>query len=150
MNRVDQTAFTDLTTGTAGNCVSACIASILEIPIEEVPHFAQLQMDRAKQNEGGKGLKGMVVEFLNSKGLDLICCEWVTEHDGIIPRCYFGHNGRHAILSGKSPRGVCDHAVVGEAKGYGMWIVHDPHPSRDGITGDPYAVWFIVPAGGPK
>lgn len=36
----------------------------------------------------------------------------------------------YCILAGKSPRGDFAHAVVG----WGMQVVHDPHPSRAGIV----------------
>ena len=39
MKPVDQTTFGPRTNGKVGNCMSACIASLLELGIDDVPYF---------------------------------------------------------------------------------------------------------------
>ncbi len=38
-----QTIFTDHEKGLYGNCLQACIANLLELPLSEVPHFVTAQ-----------------------------------------------------------------------------------------------------------
>jgi hypothetical protein len=101
---VDQTTFGE----GVGYCFSACVASILELSIGEVPFFGadELWWDRFQ-------------EWLGPRELYAMC---ITYRAGHTPR------GFH-ILSGKSPRGDFLHATVAR----GADVVHDPHPSRDGI-----------------
>lgn len=50
------------------------------------------------------------------------------------------HPGVHYIASGKSPRGDFLHSTVHlDGK-----LVHDPHPSRDGLDGEPTDFEFVV------
>jgi len=46
---------------------------------------------------------------------------------------------RRVMASGQSPRGDFGHAVVWGRNG----LVHDPHPSGDGLAGDPREFWII-------
>jgi hypothetical protein len=97
-----------------GNCFAACLASILEMPLAEVPNYKSDQW---------------VTEFnawLKPRGLALLT---ITLPEGIEnmsqdERRYFLPG--YCILAAQSPRYDCLHAVVvhdGE-------IVHDPHPER--------------------
>lgn len=91
-----------------GNCFSACVASLLELPIDDVPYFM-----------AGDGAEWFdrLAEWLKPRGLYPLLFKWSADW----PKTGFG------ILGGKSSRG--DHAVVG----YGREVVHDPHPSREGL-----------------
>ena len=110
MKPVDQTTFG----APGGNCFSACVASLLEIPISEVPYFMGDEKDW--------GVKDWFQDFL----------AWLR------PRGWWAipiplRNGWKpeglCILSGKSPRGDFDHSVVAR----GLEMIHDPHPSRAGL-----------------
>lgn len=107
MKPVDQTMFGSL----SGNCYPACLASILEIELGDVPNFcAQNWLARTE--------------------------EWLrTEHDctllGFRPKgegAFYCVPAMYHIIAGKSSRGL-DHAVVG----FQGKMVHDPHPSHDGL-----------------
>jgi hypothetical protein len=101
--------------GTIGDCWRACIASILGVPAEEVPHFLKLELEELKAS-----WITLTVEWLRERGYSLIRLDsapfWVS--DGFL-----------CIASGMSPRGF-RHCVVYD----GFDIVHDPHPSRDGLV----------------
>ena len=91
--------------GEEGNCTQAAIASILEIPLEDVPHFILYDKDewwRKYEEWAAKfGLQPVGIRDLG---------DW-------IPR------GWHLIIGG-SPRGDFEHCVVG----YAGRPVHDPYP----------------------
>jgi hypothetical protein len=99
----------------AGNCMQAAFASLLELPLDEVPHFL------APEDWWGA------------------ICEWVLEQGYCIavtsiPLAALG------IMSGRSPRGPWNHAVVSR----GDELVHDPHPSRAGVL-EPFEWWYLIP-----
>jgi hypothetical protein len=102
---ITQTIFT--TPG--GNCMAACIASILELPLGMLPN-----------PQGGNGEWYLEWQaWLRQYNLQIL----VFEHGGEwIPTGY-------SILCGKSPRGDWRHAVVC----FDGAMVHDPHPDRTGV-----------------
>lgn len=122
-----------------GNCVSAVIASILDLPISTLPNFIE------EHDKQSRSLVGVVEDFLSSRGLKLIRVEFAE--DSPLDRAYVGYN-EYVVLCGLSPRSTSGkkmyHAVVGKTKGYGFDIVHDPHPDNTGLVGVPDSVWWIV------
>lgn len=111
MKPVDQTTFGH----PGGNCFSACVASLLELQIGDVPYF----MDETK----GKWHDQLDAWLAERRLYALhfrIDDRSVYDKEELWPKGFF-------ILNGRSPRG--DHAVV--ARGNAM--VHDPHPGRDGL-----------------
>jgi hypothetical protein len=96
-----------------GNCHAACLASILELPIESMPVIIP-----------GSDFWGVWEEHLNSIGYASITFQINELQDG------FRVKGWH-ILGGKSPRGLFTeegkpvyHSVVGRDQE----LIHDPHP----------------------
>ena len=126
--------------GIYGDCVRASLASILEMPYEDVPDFAYCE---SQQTE--------VRKWLRSFGYDYISFFWSAD----VSLAYVQERMRnwtqdvYYLLGGNSSGGV-GHVVVclnGE-------IVHDPHPNNVGISGpftdtdEPhYATEFIVAPG---
>jgi len=120
-----------------GNCWSACIASLLELPIEEVPPFVKLDRN---------GFLELAQEWLGKRGLFILRIR--------MPRAYLtGDDMRWhgipealCIATGKSPRGDYGHSVVGRiVDAYNFELLHDPHPDGTGIEGFPRCVEFLVP-----
>lgn len=113
MTPVFQTTFGDGSDGSEpGNCQAACIATLLDLPITEVPNFAKVRSKFQEEQD----------TFLAKHGLWLM----YTEEEPCTV------NTVHYIGSGMSSRGL-RHAVVmldGE-------IIHDPHPSQAGLVGKP-------------
>jgi len=107
--------------GQRGDCARAVIASPLDLPISDVPHFAQIA------NDTGQPFYGQIGDFLEARGLEML---W---HVNPIYHTKDGVDVYHEI-AGPSPRGNgVWHAVVG-CNGK---IVHDPHPDRTGLAGNP-------------
>lgn len=116
--------------GQHGDCQRAVIASLLELPIADVPHFGQLHAE-------GKGdFWGLLLEFLASRGFNYVQ----------MAKPKFVWHGAPVFheIGGPSPRGNgVFHVVVG-CNGE---VFFDPHPSRAGLAGDPdkWTHGFMVP-----
>jgi len=116
---IDQDIFGNL----KGNCFQAAVASILELPLEDVPHV-MIHDDWDVR----------LHEWLSQFNL------WTVAVDAKIAKEYNHIPAGYHLISGQSPRGDFWHTVVG----YQGEMVHDPHPSRDGLTEE--EVWrFFVP-----
>lgn len=117
-----------------GDCFPCCIASILELPRDDVPHVYEGEgwLDKT----GKVGMKRLQ-EWLGLHGLYFmefgVTVEALPSWEPFID-C-------HYVLSGLSPRGH-RHATVG----FGGKIVHDPHPDRSGVVPDngQYDLGFLV------
>jgi len=117
-----------------GDCWIACIASILERPIEQFDEVHRLHTEKARDwYERGCPANGFewdpVLASLHRVGVHPT---WMVEPCTVVPHGY-------AIASGQSPRGDWLHAVVAH---YGAQV-HDPHPSRDGLAG-PVIDWCVL------
>ena len=108
MKKVYQTKFGE----DEGNCMAACIASILELDINEIPML--------KDDADGSYAKKLN-DFLKTRE----CC-YVEYETGEPAVNWWVLNSGYSIISGDSPRGNCLHAVVG----YKGCMVHDPHPDN--------------------
>ncbi|MBX9918842.1 MAG: hypothetical protein K2Y33_03255 [Mycolicibacterium frederiksbergense] len=114
--------------GTVGDCWRAGIASILGVPIADVPHFVRDYPD---------------AEGATTAAWFDETCRWLTEHHGVIALFYdvptaARADGRaevsaypYILLDGRSPRDL-PHVVVADAITGEM--LHDPHPTRTGLT----------------
>lgn len=142
MTPVDQDIYSDKEKGIFGNCLQACIASMLDFSLEDVPHFMQESPDNpwisAKEWIKEKGY--VVFSFCTTATvLDSLYIEGIYQNiDG--RQCY---SPRYCILCGPGPRGV-NHAVIGQVNGYGVKIVHDPHHSRAGLIDGHRWVYFFL------
>lgn len=115
-----------------GNCFPACLATVLEIPLEEVPHVHQIHY--ADQEAACDA----VLAFLRKRGLCVVTFEW-----GKWANRFF--HGTIVLFGGKSPRGNYDHCIVGEITKDGWRMLHDPFPSGGGIVGEPRNFDVIFP-----
>ena len=107
-----------------GNCWAACIASIAELPLESFPRPRTMEWDDYWNDVTG---------FLRSVGYGIVRFQakanpWLKEWPG------------HIIACGKSPNGDWDHCVVFRAGE----LVHDPHPAKRGLVGDPHEYEAVV------
>jgi hypothetical protein len=119
-----------------GNCFSACVASILDLNLVDVPRF---------MDDGERWLNTFFT-WLAARGLQPDYYghpDWCTA-EGAPSRC---HPQGYSIMSGWSPRHANTlHAVVA----LNGVMVHDPNPSRAGIVGGAIDYITIVPAGTPE
>jgi len=108
--------------GQYGDCQRAVIASLLDLPISEVPHF------NAIAKEDPHIFWDLLQGFCKMHGYAYLT---VPARAGV---AFYGMDEDvYHEISGPSPRGNgITHAVVGK----GGEIVFDPHPSRAGLAGD--------------
>lgn len=112
-----------------GNCLQAVVASILEVPLENIPHFIELAKSR-----GGESSSQGLWEWAYDNKFEILYSSKIED----VPE-----NIKFFIASGESPRSTVDkplrHAVVFSKNG----LEHDPHPSKSGLKKDPdLFIWF--------
>ena len=140
MKPVDQTLFEP----TNGNCFQACVASILECSLDNIPNFCWL----SGKIEGTNNYSLHWIDHFNA---------WLQQHGYFAVECQLCRDRvisclttkAYCILTGKSPRG-CLHSVVGQVCDQyvdGFQLIHDPHPSREffGENNAVESVMFIGP-----
>ncbi len=109
---------------TDSDCFSACLSWLLKLPQDEVPDFTDLE-----DPNSGKFYHN-VADFLKARGLRMMMIEW---------RDMPAWMGGPVIARGTSPREKA-HAVLWDDDG----MMHDPHPSRDGLVGEPTHAMLIL------
>lgn len=131
MTPVDQEFLHDPASGSYGDCQRACIASILNLPLSEVPNFAGPGVDdlefstRVKNFLATKNLAHLEFTYFDFAG--------------------FGNpkpSSLYHIIYGMTERGFW-HAVVG----LDGEVVHDPHPFKTGLLPDrsKWSIGLLVP-----
>jgi len=109
--------------GELGDCWRCCIAAMLQLPIDDVPHFLMW----AKKN--GSSMHPDTQKWLNERGYCL-----VQANEFSFPRwAGKGFDGMPVIASGPTSRSKTmreHHAVIM----LGDKLLYDPHPSEDGLT----------------
>ena len=107
MRPVDQT----ILDSNRGNCFTACIASILELPLNAVPHFVLF----------GDEWWDAFLAWLAELGLSASI--YPTSDDAYVPPGWTIAGGPSKRFAGRMHACVALDGIV----------VHDPHPSRDGL-----------------
>ena len=111
-----QTIFSDKSKGIFGNCLSACLATLTDMPVNYVPYF-----------RGMSNPAPAIKEYLNSKNMNFdgykydLPADWGTKFTGV---------DGYVIVGGPSPRFKSrnqTHAVIYR---YGQPFF-DPHPESN-------------------
>lgn len=105
-----------------GDCLRACVCSILEMGIDDVPHFIIEQDDWV----------GKMIQWLNSKGYEFKGCKYGTDvltYDKGIDGYYIVNGLSRFFLNGKTRHSV----VFKDGK-----MVHDPNPNSKGLQSIEY------------
>ncbi len=125
MTPLDQTVFGNGENGNdVGNCWQACIASICDLPLDTVPHFAK---------EFPKDWWVRTRQFvINSTGVDFGCFN---------PDFPLTDQGYYVIGCGIGPRGVMHSVILDGVTGE---LAHDPHPSHLGLQGPVIEVFGFI------
>lgn len=124
-----------------GDCHRAAIASLLDLPLADVPHFAAGLPDGDPQFWERQDI------WLRARGLALISIPILGENVSKVCLAAIAWNPGHPefLLGGTSKLG-CGHTVVADKSG----IIHDPSKAQSGIVGPMndgcYWVTYIVGA----
>lgn len=110
MIKIKQTIFSDHDNNIYGNCLSACLASLLELGIEGVPIFVN----------GDNFWFERLWNWLGERGLELEV-SYISEEKDFEKDKYY-------IVCGLAERGLY-HSVIY----YNGEMVHDPHFSNSGL-----------------
>lgn len=108
-----------------GDCYSACIASILETYLEDIPNFHLPE---------GSNFGNNVHDWCKTQLFVLVDIKHIEEN--ILDDCII-------IANGKSPRATENwhkHSIVWKAGK----MLHDPHLSRKGLDGEPESYSIFV------
>jgi hypothetical protein len=98
-----------------GNCFQACVASLLEVPIDHIPNFSECSAESWAEE---------ACHWAARHGIELLDFKREAAGESV---SWFGAG--YYIGSGPSPRGDWNHSCV--YKGSNM--VHDPFPGGGGI-----------------
>lgn len=125
MTPVKQTIKHDPTKGQYGDCHRAAIATVLDLPIEDVPHFVH---DDCSPEEFCRRERA----FLAQHGLTSLHFAYQAPDLQTILDTVAAFNGQDTVylVGGLSPRGV-NHSVVAR----GNALVHDPSPNDGFLVG---------------
>lgn len=128
-----------------GDCLSACLASLLELSIDEVPPFVAAAYDRNKPHESWDDVN----RWLADRGLTLMRFAPNTVRD------WRNLDGQYALLSMPSQRFEGQsHMVVGQwrpsaqyPEAFELAVVHDPNQLNAPYELDvqPLAISFLIP-----
>lgn len=123
MKPVDQTRFG----APYGNCFPACVATIFELDLEQVPHTCHLDYINGTEQEWWRPFKAWCLDALRVEPITFGAAnEWYTELDA------------PCIISGPAVRGLMHSTVWQHGK-----MVHDPHPDRSGLIKVTEVMLFI-------
>jgi len=115
-----QTVFSNKEKGTYGNCTQACLATILQLPMEEVPHFLALAEGNSER------YWELIIEFLAKHNIGYV-------YNSKLPSV-LGDIDTYHLIGGPSPRGNgLLHHIVGK-NGEPFF---DPHPDNTFLAGTP-------------
>ena len=97
-----------------GNCLQAALASYLDLPLAEVPHFVQDEHDHPGEPEWDSWAREC--QWLRARGLHVVLGD--------------PEPGEYALASGPSPRSKGIYHIVINLDGQ---LAHDPHPDGTGL-----------------
>lgn len=127
-----------------GNCLTACLASLLHRELHEVPNFAA---DAEDAGENDTGFWDRLYAWLDTQGYTYVSLHGTEALD------YRGLRGQHCVMSVPSQRNPGGtHAVVGQfvpgelPGSLQLIVVHDPQSTNQpyGYV-EPSFVSFLVP-----
>lgn len=123
-----------------GNCFQACVASLLEVAMDDLPHFCRdFKGDWLGQTNGWLNERFGVCLF------DVPYVDWA--------RWCVGMQGAYCIASGPNTQGV-QHSVIGQVRQsedgvQDVVMVHNPNAKPNSHVVDVTHLAFLILASGP-
>ena len=106
--------------GQVGDCFRACICSLLELPIEKVPHFLENMDDQWWK---------AFIDYANAQG-HKVFCGFGSQSEPKEKTLYY-------IATGTSPRGFLHSVIYSQGQ-----LVHDVHPEGGGVKDIVDYIWL--------
>ncbi len=128
---VMQTLFPEEGNPLRGNCFASCLASLLEMKLEEVPHVMEYEDWRERTNE-----------WLAKFGLGSVEVRIDTDEACLYPI----PPGMFVVVTGKTVRHESRlHSVIAKTMSGGCtWeYLHDPHPDGSFLTKATCLMWIV-------
>lgn len=116
MTPVHQTSFYP-----QGNCYAACVASILDLPLSDVPDFVHDESGGVRER-----WEEFTATWMAERGYGIL--KVLPYFEGVWLAPLYLPEKWYCIASGPSPRFDCNHAVVWGFHGTTSFPAHDPHP----------------------
>lgn len=126
-----------------GDCWRACLASLLEVPLAEVPHFIHLYPAADVQGELPDWWAASISWVEEQRpGWTLAAWDRPEEWRPIYDRDVHEGMPSRVILTGPSPRGAWNHSVL--MFDLDGTLAHDPFPGGRGVLPGPGDVVALV------
>jgi hypothetical protein len=131
------------------DCLSACVASILEIDLDEVPNFV-----RPIEGDARDWLERLS-DWLRSRGKGLLHIKYPNDDAAYPVGCWVilcgltEEQGPHAVVGYTVTRGK----KLVDGRYHVLWdymTIHDPHLGGNGFEGKPDCVLYICEGGAPS
>jgi len=129
VKKVNQTKFGEK----EGNCMNACIASMLDLSIKDTPDFGW-----------GDDWWTKMRLWLREYGYSPLEFRWPVEQAESDVHI-FPNDGQICWAVGKSPRGNFKHAILVKWEDGDWRVYHDPHPDKSGLEGPIELIGMLVP-----
>lgn len=137
MTPIKQRFYHDPENGVYGDCHRAALASLLDLPLDAVPHFMH-----GLGPDDGEAFNDAQEAFLRTRGLTPIIFPIDDERNGLeaVLIALESYNpGVYYLLGGSSANGTGHTVVAGGGK-----IVHDPARDDSGIVGPMEDGWYWI------
>jgi hypothetical protein len=123
-----------------GDCLRACVCSLLEIDPKFVPNFSEIGFFSGLR----EWLTILDKRILRIDFTASVKPEELGKHFYFPPDCL----PEFMLVWGTSPRPKADggrkqHIVIAKPNGYGIDFVHDPHPDRTNILDIDGVAWIV-------
>lgn len=131
MRFIDQTTFYDpesTPNKQRGNCLTAVVASFLDLSIEAVPNFVQDDVDH--EGDPNWDWWRSLIEFVRTQGRELVYLNPVENPGATYGAFRDPEPDEFYAVIGVSPRDPNIRHIVIYQNGQ---LVHDPHPDRSGL-----------------
>ncbi len=117
--------------GEEGNCFEACVASLLQIPLVQIPYLSGMH---------GYWFENITDWLKKTFALLLIPVIIPSDYPSGCQLDIFLKAGAYYILCGEGPRNLPHACVARMGK-----IVHDPHPSGSGLLQQSESYFLVRP-----
>lgn len=135
MTPVDQTRFYEPDAPPdkqRGNCLTAVVASLMDLPIDAVPNFVQDHVDHDADNDDEWNWWTRLQRFIRDHGHEMHYLRPISAPDCPAESVFRDPEpGEFYAVTGVSPRDPRIRHIVIYRDGV---MVHDPHPDRTGLT----------------